>query len=98
MYKFTDDLPKLTDITDTIQPDDDIIDDINIEDFTETIDLFIEEVLVNNPLMYKEYKFDENLFELLYEEITNLYYEQIIKYNINLEELLQNTIYSLFQS
>ena len=40
--------------------------------------------------MYKEYKFDENLFELLYEEITNLYYEQIIKYNINFEELLHN--------
>ena len=96
MYKFTDDLPKLTDITDILKPDNDIIDDINKEDFIETIDLFLEDILVNDPLMYKEYKFYDNLFELLYEQISNLYYEQIIKYNINLEESLQNTIYDYF--
>jgi len=96
MYKFTDDLPKLTDITDILKPDNDIIDDINKEDFIETIDLFLEDILVNDPLMYKEYNFYDNLFELLYEQISNLYYEQIIKYNINLEESLQNTIYDYF--
>ena len=40
MYKFTDDLPKLTDIIDILKPDNDTIDDINKEDFIETIDYF----------------------------------------------------------
>ena len=96
MYKFTDDLPKLTDIIDTMKPHNDDIDDTNIDDFVETIDLFLGDILVNNPQMYKEYKFYNNLTELLYDQIILLFYEPIVKYDINLDIYIKDTIDSYF--
>ena len=89
---FWTDLPPLTEISNEIEKnavcDNEIYDDSDIADFKESIIYFLGDFIDSNIKLYKEYKFENILYDSLYEIITNNYGSIIDELDIDLEYII----------
>ena len=90
------DLPKLNDLYDTIEIEDDFTNTHYHEDFLETIDIFIDDYVNTHILDYKEKDFENSVKEGVYSQILEIYKEQISYLELNLDDTIEECVYLYF--
>mgnify|MGYP001258965437 CR=1 FL=1 len=97
--KHINDLNTLTDIIDTIEPNNinELFENTHYyDDLFEAIYIFVDEYIDDNLETYKLKKFEELLFDNIYNSIIDIYDGLIKEYDINIEELIINVIQFYF--
>ena len=89
-------LNDLHNIIDNFIPDkkDTFLHSKDYEDFHETIDLFINDFITNNIILYPNKHFDEYLYDYIYDVTLNLFNNIMVDLDDNIEDIIENIIYS----
>ena len=91
------DLPNLNNIIDIITAyEKPFYNSNDSDDLKETIDIFLNDYLNNNIQIYKEYNFYDIIFTYLFTNISNLYENIIYENDINVENIINETMYCYF--
>jgi len=91
------DLDDLKDITNTFKIDYENFDDsVYCDDLKESIDIFLNEYINSNIEIYKEYDFNVIIYDYLYNAIIESYNTIINEFNIDIENIINETIYCYF--
>ena len=90
------DLPKLHDLYDELNVEDDFTNTSYHEDFLETIDIFIDEYVNSHIMEYKEKDFEDIVKEAVYSQILEVYSEQINYLDLSLDDTVDECVYLYF--
>ena len=90
------DLPKLNDLYDTLEAEDDFTNTHYHEDFLETIDIFIDDYVNTHILDYKEKDFENSVKEGVYSQILEIYKDQITYLELTLDDTIEECVYLYF--
>ena len=84
-------LNNLPNIIDTFIPDkkDTFLHSKDYEDFHETIDLFINDFITNNIILYSDKHFDEYLYDYIYDVTLNLFNNIMVDLDDNIEDIIE---------
>ena len=97
MNTHCNDLPNLKNIIDEFFIDSNTFNNSSdSDDLKESVDIFLNEYLNNNIEIYKEYNFYNIVFTYLFTNICNLYDSIIFENDIDIEELINETMYCYF--
>jgi hypothetical protein len=96
IHSHLNDLPELNDLYDTLETEDDFTGTHYLEDFLETIDIFIDEYVNTHILEYKEKDFEDSVKEAVYSQILEVYNDQINYLDLTLDDTIDECVYLYF--
>ena len=92
-HTYWNDLKGLRDISEELEVEVDVkLDNEDIDDFKETISYFIDDWVNSNIDLYKEYKFEQIMYEAIYEIVVDAYWFVLDDLNLDLEATIFDAI------
>ncbi len=89
----TNELPKLEDIIEKLEPEIDENYEDNKYDIIESVNIFIDDILSENPRIYEEYNFDDILYDSIHKVFMDAYGDEITIFeDYDISELINDAI------
>ena len=90
---YTNELPKLEDIIEQVEPELDENYEDNKYDIIESVNIFIHDILSENPRIYEEYNFDDILYDSVHGVFMEAYGDEITMFDdYDISELISDAI------